>query len=123
MIHLLIADDEAIIRKGLLSLDWESIGVHIVGAVSNGIEALEMVQSQKVDIVLSDIRMPGMDGIELAQFLKSNELCVKMIFLSGYDDFQYAQEATKWGVSEYILKPTKPEEIFSCVIRVYEGLQ
>ena len=115
MINLLIADDEIIIRQGLLSIDWESIGVRVVADVSNGLEAVEFLQSEIVDVALVDIRMPGFDGIELSKFISEHEMCTKVILLSGHKDFNYAQSAIKYNVSQYILKPSNPEELLEAV--------
>ncbi len=114
---LLIADDELLIRKGLLSLDWKSIDITVCGAAQDGSEALELARCQKPDIILSDIRMPVIDGIGLArEVLNDNPDCV-VIFLSGYSDFQYAKAGFSIGIFDYILKPTSPDEIFDCVQR------
>jgi len=123
MVNLLIADDERAIRNGLLSQEWGKIGVRVIGVASNGIEAMEMVQNEEVDIVLTDIRMPGMDGIELTQFIAKKKLSAKVILLSGYSDFLYAQAGLKLGVFDYLLKPSDPDEILSCVLRASDALQ
>jgi YesN/AraC family two-component response regulator len=112
---LLIADDEEIIRNGLLSIKWEELDVHVVGAVSNGFDAMEILQGDIIDILLTDIRMPGIDGLELAQFVHKYELCTRVILLSGYSDFEYARKGIKYNVVQYILKPSKPEEIIGAV--------
>lgn len=114
---LLIVDDEFFIRKGLLSLDWKSINVTVCGAAQDGYEALDLARHTKPDIILSDIRMPAIDGIILArEILRENSDC-RIIFLSGYSDFQYAKAALSIGVFDYILKPSSPDEIFNCVQR------
>lgn len=123
MISMLIADDEKVIRKGLLSLEWEKIGVHVAGAVSNGVEAIKVIESEKIDIVLTDIRMPKIDGIELARELTKSDFSTKVILLSGYSDFVYAQSGIKLGVFDYLLKPSDPDEVLSCVLRASEALQ
>jgi len=117
MYNLLVVDDEMIIRKGLLSLDWKSIDVNIAGDVDNGLMAVEILQSELVDIVLTDIRMPGMDGLELSEFIHKEKLNTEIIILSGYSDFEYARRAMQYGVTEYILKPSDPGEIFEAVKR------
>lgn len=120
MINLLIADDEHIIRHGLLSIGWESIGVRVVGSVDNGLEAVELLQSEMVDIILTDIRMPGMDGLAVAKFAHENKLSAAVILLSGYSDFDYARKGIQYNVREYLLKPSDPKEIIDAVCRVCE---
>jgi two-component system response regulator YesN len=115
MVRLLIADDEEIIRSGLLSIGWEDLGVQVAADVDNGYDALEILQGDLIDVLLTDIRMPGIDGLELARFVFDHELCTKVIFLSGYGDFEYARNGIKYNVMRYILKPSKPEEIIDAV--------
>ena len=117
MINLLIADDEAIIRRGLRSIPWEEIGVRAIADVGNGLDALELLQGELIDIVLTDIRMPEMDGLELARFIKEHALCTEVILLSGYSDFEYARKGIQYNVNEYLLKPSSPEEIIAAVKR------
>lgn len=114
---LLIVDDEPLIRQGLRIIEWEKIGIKLCGVVENGIEALHLAEKESPDIVLTDIRMPGMDGITLSKKLcERNPRCC-IIFLSGYSDFEYARQAIQLNVYDYILKPTNPEEILECVKR------
>ncbi len=115
MIKLLIADDEDIIRRGLLTIGWEEIGVHVVADVDNGLDAIEILQSDIIDILLADIRMPGIDGLGIARFICEEELCTEVILLSGYSDFEYARSGIKYNVMRYILKPSSPEEIINAV--------
>ncbi|VBB05715.1 transcription regulator hth arac- type [Lucifera butyrica] len=117
MTKLLVADDEFFIRQGIISLDWNRIGVQVIGAVDNGIKAREIIQNESVDVVLADIRMPGMDGIELARFVKNLDGYTSVILLTGYNEFQYAKAAISNGVFEYLLKPTNPDEIMDSVKR------
>lgn len=122
MLKLLIADDEAIIREGLLSLDWGKAGVEVVAAVDNGLDALELLQSEFVDILLTDIRMQGMDGLSVAKFIHEQKLYTEVILLSGYSEFEYAQNAIRYGVSEYILKPSSDEEILGAISRLRQQI-
>lgn len=117
MYKLLIADDEPVIRRGLTSIDWESIQVSVIGEADNGIDAIEMLQSEFVDIILTDIKMPGLDGIGVAKFAAEQELYTEVILLSGYSDFEYARKAIQYGVSEYIVKPSSPQELLEVVQR------
>ncbi|WMJ85512.1 response regulator transcription factor [Anaerocolumna sp. MB42-C2] len=115
--RILIADDEQIIREGLQHLNWLSIGLNVCGIAKNGKEALQLVEKEKPDIILTDIRMPIIDGIEMTeQILKKYPLCA-VIFLSGYKDFDYAKRGLQLGAFDYLLKPTSPEEVFSCCER------
>lgn len=106
MLKLLIADDEAITRDGLKnSVDWMSLDLELVGCAEHGAAALEIFQSNPSDIVLTDVKMPYMDGLELAKRIKELDSSVMIILLTAYDDFKYAQQAIKLGVFDYILKP------------------
>jgi len=119
MIKLMIVDDESIIRKGIrTSIDWSTLNVEIVGEARNGKQALELVQQLKPDIVLTDIRMPHMDGLEFAQQLKQQFPNINIIILSGYDDFNYARTAMKIGVTDYLMKPVGAEELTALVTKI-----
>lgn len=112
MINLIIADDDIKVRRGLVQLiDWESMGVKVVFVAKNGKEVAETLKNVSVDVVISDIRMPVMDGLELARYIKENSLDVSVILLSGYAEFEYAQEALNQGVRQYILKPLSREKL------------
>lgn len=121
--RLLIADDEEMIRSGLLSLDWKSIGIDEVYSASNGLEAADLIGSEKIDIVIFDIRMPGMTGIELAKYVKEKSLDTAVILLTGFSEFEYAREALRLGVYEYLLKPLRPKEILEAVQKVKLSLE
>lgn len=116
--NLLIADDEMAIRKGMLSLPWSTIGIDEVLEAENGVIAREILQQYKVDIMISDIRMPGMTGLELADYVKSYALDTAVILLTGFSDFTYAQQAIRSGVVDYMLKPLRPQEILDTVSSV-----
>ncbi len=120
MVRLLIAEDEYIVRQGIInSIDWESLGVEVCGEAENGAVALEMAKRLKPHIVLTDIRMPVMDGLEFVSNLKISQPNIKVIVFSGYDDFSYALRAIRLGVNEYLLKPINVDEI----IRIITGLK
>ena len=111
MKKVLIADDEMLVRIGLkLTIAWEEHGFIVVGEAKNGREAIELFEEFDPDILLTDIRMPIMNGLELIQELKSRKSSLKTVILSHYDDFKYAKEAIKLGASEYILKSDLSQE-------------
>ncbi|GHU65933.1 hypothetical protein AGMMS49983_14570 [Clostridia bacterium] len=112
MIKVLIADDEekvALLIKNLI--DWKSLDMEVVALAKNGTEALGLIQSETPDIVITDIRMPGLDGIELIDKAKDLNPTLEFIIISGYKHFDYAHRAIKYGVSDYLLKPIKEEEL------------
>lgn len=106
MYKLLICDDEAIIRNGLKSIiEKTSRDFDIIGLASNGFEAHEMILFEEPDLVLMDINMPGMTGLEIMENVQTQGIHSKFIIISGYDEFQYAQKAVKLRALDYILKP------------------
>ena len=116
---LLIADDEFEIRNGLSSyFPWEEIGFEIVGIVENGMEALSFINNHPVDVLLTDIRMDELSGIEVAKQLDEQKSSVVVVFLSGYKDFDYAQQAIQYGVKNYMTKPTQYREIAAVFSKV-----
>ncbi len=120
---LLIADDEMMIRKGLLSLPWDSVGITEVLSAENGLEAKEILTKRSVDIMLSDIRMPGATGLQVADYISQYAIDTAVILLTGFSEFEYAQEAIKHHVYDYILKPLKPKDILETVASVKGRLE
>lgn len=111
MYKLLIADDEQRIRNGMANgIPWNEWGFEVVALAENGAEALKLVESVKPDVVISDIKMPVMDGMELMKELHKSHPEIKVIILSGYNDFEYMNSAIKNGVVEYLMKPTDLDE-------------
>ncbi len=109
---LIVADDEKWVRSTIISLiPFENLGMTLVSEASNGIEALELCKQHKPDILITDIRMPGLTGLELIQELKLTLPKIKIIIISGYNDFSYAKTAMKLGVTDYILKPVDETEL------------
>jgi two-component system response regulator YesN len=112
MHKLLIVDDDQIIRAGMQqSIEWEDHGIRVIGTASNGRECLEMIPECLPDIILTDIKMPFMDGLELGEKLREIMPSTKLIIFSGFDDFEYAQKAIKINVAEYVLKPINSNEL------------
>lgn len=123
MYKLVITDDELEIRQGLRNyFPWESLGFEVVKDFSNGKELLEYVENHPVDVIISDIRMPFLSGIELAKTIYEKYPQITLIFLSGYRDFDYAKQAISYGVKHYIVKPTKYSELFEIFTKLKENL-
>lgn len=122
--RLLIEEDELWLRKRLVStIDWSSYGISEVYEAEDGGEALEIALKEKPDIVITDIRMPELSGIDLMKKLNENSIFSKMIVVSGYDDFEYAQGALRMGAINYLLKPVDEEELLDSVKRCVEELK
>lgn len=118
MLRLLIAEDEKNSREGLVQcIDWTGFGIELLAAARNGKEALEIAEKEKPDIVISDIRMPKMDGVRLAQLLREKYEDVKIIFISGYSDTEYLKSAIRYGATDYLFKPVDIEELKRVVIK------
>lgn len=113
MFKVLLVDDEVFVRKGLLELiPWESLNFSVVGEANNGAEALEMIRQLEPDLVITDIRMPILDGLDLIRSVEEQSLAdLVFIIISGFHDFSYAQQALRYGVHDYILKPIDEEEM------------
>lgn len=112
MYKVLIVDDKSLIRKGIISsINWEESGVKLAGEAENGRLALAMIKNEEPDILITDIRMPDMDGLELLKSISGLERQIVKIVISGYDDFEYAQKAIKYGSIDYIMKPIDPAEL------------
>ncbi|MFB9328755.1 response regulator [Paenibacillus aurantiacus] len=105
MYRVIIVEDEFIVRFGIRSMiDWEKVGLQVAGEAANGREALELIRQNPPDILITDIKMPVMDGIALIEEVRSSGYTMKIIILSNLDEFHYAQRAIRHGVSEYLIK-------------------
>ena len=114
--QLLIVDDEVLIRKALSQyIDWESLNCVVHATASNGKEAIKIIEENKIDIVITDVKMPLIDGIELSRYICKNHPNITSVILSGYAEFEYAQSAIQYHVSQYLLKPISKEKIMSCI--------
>ena len=106
MYAIMIVEDEELIRQGLTSLvDYEQFGMTVINQAENGREAWEKFQEQPADILLTDINMPQMNGLDLAHLVKEQSPSCHIIFLTGYDDFEFARKAIKLGADDYLPKP------------------
>jgi two-component system response regulator YesN len=116
---LLIVDDEIEVRKGIINkVDWDKLGFEIVGEGENGKEALEIFEKTMPDVLLTDIKMPFMDGLQLTQCVKEKYPTTKVIVMTGFDEFEYAHKAIKLNVSEYILRPVGSVELSEILTKV-----
>jgi len=123
MYKLLVVEDEKLISQGIAhSIPWNEWGFVVTGICCNGLEALEFLEKDKPDLVLTDIRMPKMDGIALMQYLREHYPEIKIIILSGYTDFEYLQISIRSHVAEYLLKPTDLDEFQALFARMKEVL-
>lgn len=123
MYKLLIVEDEKWEREGLVHfLDWPQLGIEIIGAAPNGERGLEIAKAQKPDILITDIKMPVMDGLRLAKEMKNISPDCQMIIVTGYDEFEYAQEALSYSVYEYLLKPIQKESLLETIKRVVDNI-
>lgn len=122
MLKVILADDEPYIVQGLsLIIDWNQAGFEIIGTANNGQEALELIKSEDPDLIITDIRMPIMTGIELLEKVRSENISdANFVILSGYNDFEYAKAAMKLGSIDYLLKPIDREELQAVLERVRE---
>ncbi len=123
MYKVIIADDESIMRKALLKLvDWDALDCKVIFAAEDGQAVIDYFDTEKPDIIISDIRMPRVDGLKLAAYLAQNEPQIKMILLTAYADFTYAQQAILYNVSEYVVKRGASDQIVAAIKRCKKQL-
>ncbi|WP_373232582.1 response regulator [Cohnella sp.] len=123
MYKLILVDDEADVREGVLSeIDWEANGFQVSDVAENGREALEMVERSAPDVVVTDIRMPFMDGLQLSERLRQSYPGIKIIILTGFDEFEYARKAIHLNIEEFVLKPFSAGDLLSALGKVKNRL-
>lgn len=121
---IILADDEQNILYGMQKgINWEELGFTVAGTAQNGKEVLEMMDDLHPDLVISDIKMPFMDGLELAKTIHDNYMNTKVILFSGWDDFEYARLAISYGVSEYLMKPIDYDEMKKLLVKMHQMLE
>lgn len=122
MLKALIVDDEYLVRAGIReTIEWSDYGVEIIGDAANGLEGLDLALAHHPHVIVTDVRMPYMNGLEFLEKLKEHDLDCGVIVLSGYDEFQYAQEALRHGAANYLLKPVDIGQLAHSVQQV--GMQ
>lgn len=119
MLKVVVVEDEALVRKGIvLAVDWASVGCAVVGEAANGEEGLEVIGRYRPDLVITDIRMPRMDGLEMVRRLRAGGNDAYVILLTAYSDFTYAQTAVRLGAVDYLLKPFHDGELETVIERI-----
>lgn len=119
MYNVMLVDDEEEIRLAIeKKINWEELGFKVVGTAENGYEALDMALERRPDVVMTDINMPFMNGLEFSKQLKAELPTTKFVILTGYDEFEYAKEAIELAVVEYVLKPVNSDELYQLFSRL-----
>ena len=120
---IMLVDDEEEVRTSIIrKIDWQDAGFEVIGDAENGKEALEKIEQNEPDVVLTDIRMPYMDGLEMAENIRQRYPSIKIVIFSGFDEFEYAKKAIKLNVIEYILKPVNVEELTAILKKIKKNL-
>ena len=123
MYSIMIVEDEYLVRQGIASLvNYEQYGMQVIAQAENGIEAWKKFQKNPADILLTDINMPQMNGIELAKLVRDQAPKCHIVFLTGYDDFDYARTAIKLGADDYLLKPFSKIDVEEMLAKVQTKL-
>lgn len=123
MYKVLLAEDEKAIRSGLsILVNWESLGFTIGAMVENGSQALELLENQKFHVVITDVRMPKVDGIELIRTMRERKYPAEAVIISGYRNFDYARSAIEYGVKNYLLKPIDPQKLTETLLAIKKDL-
>ena len=124
MYKVFLVDDEIVVREGIRSnFPWEQTDFMLAGEAPDGEMALSMLQDIKPDILITDIRMPFMDGLELCRAVSATMPWMYIVILSGYDDFAYAREAISLGVKEYLLKPVSGQELLQVLNHLADSIR
>ncbi|XEC95577.1 response regulator [Paenibacillus tarimensis] len=124
MLKLFVADDEIWVRQGLrMTIDWAAYGIQWSGEAENGEDALRIIAEDTPDIILTDIKMPCMDGLMFMEELKKRGITAKVIFISGYNDFTYAQKAVQLGAFDYVLKPLEVPVLLEIIQRCADEIR
>ena len=124
MLKVFLVEDEVVMRNGIKNnIPWEQEGFEFVGEASDGELAYPLIKREKPDILITDIRMPFMDGLELSRLVKKELPQIKIIILSGYNEFDYAKTAISIGVTDYLLKPISSAKLLEAVKKVGDMIE
>lgn len=124
MLNLVIVEDESNIRECLVHLfPWDSLGIHVAAAFSNGQDAFHYLSAEHADILLTDIRLPNISGLDLIRMLRENKNPIEVVILTGYKHFDYARQAIRYKVHDFLLKPIKYEELTAAMLRIKDLLE
>ena len=124
MLKVLVVEDEEFIRKGIvLTVDWAALDCVVVAEAANGVEALQAVERVQPDLIITDIKMPHMDGIEMLKTLRNQDNPVAVIILTAYDSFAYAQSALRLGAVDYLLKPFHDGDLEKAILQARKKMQ
>ena len=120
---IILVDDEEEVRDSIKrKVDWNLLGFEVIGSVNNGEEAIELTETNHVDVVLTDIKMPFMDGLTLCAKVKENYKNTKVVLYSGFDEFEFAREAVHLEAEEYLLKPISAKDLEKVFQKIKENL-
>ena len=123
MLKIFLAEDEVVVRETIKRMiPWEELGFELVGEAADGEMALPLLLRQQPDLLITDIKMPFMDGLEFSDILKTKMPKIQIIILSGYGEFDYAKEAIKIGVTDYLTKPVTGEQLLEALNKVKQKL-
>ncbi len=124
MIGVMVIDDERLIREGIATtVDWNRLGCRLAGTACDGRDGLNKIREKKPALVITDIRMPGMSGLEMIRECQGYDWTPRFIILSGYDDFTFARKAMEYGVRHYLLKPLDDGELEEKIIRIVNEIR
>lgn len=121
MLKVVVVEDEELVRKGIvLTVDWAGAGCAVVGEAANGEEGLAAAERYSPNLIITDVRMPRMDGIEMMRRLREQDCTAHFIVLTAYDEFDYARSALRCGAADYLLKPFRDQDLMAAIARVRE---
>ena len=124
MLKIFLVEDETVIREGFRDkIPWEQYGFQLVGEAGDGEMALPMIRKIRPDVLITDIKMPFMDGLSLSEIVKEEFPKMKIIIISGYDDFEYARQAISVGVDQYLLKPITRTALRNVLLEMMEKIE